>query len=63
MNDGLNNLCVERFFTTRFARPQHVETHAPDNRRQPAFKISNALGIGATEPQPRFLHGVVRFVN
>ena len=41
------------------ARAQHVEAHAGDDRRQPAAQVLDVARVGAAEPQPGLLHGVV----
>jgi len=57
--DRLRRVRRERLFALRFARPQHVEADARDDRGQPAAQVVDAGGIRAAEPQPRFLHGIV----
>ena len=61
--DRLRRLRGERLLAPRLARPQHVEAHARDDRGQPSAKVVDARGIGAAEPQPRFLNGVVHLAQ
>ena len=46
---------------TRTARAQHVETHARDDGGQPAAEVGDGARVRAVEPEPRLLHGVLRF--
>ena len=50
---------AHRLLAPRFARAQHVEADAGDHRRQPAAEIFDRRSIGAAQPQPGFLHGIV----
>ncbi len=34
--------------------------HPRDDRRQPAAEVLDLVGVGAAQPNPRLLHGVVR---
>src|SRR5262249_34219613 len=43
----------------RPARAQHVQAHAPDNGCQPGAEVLDGTSVGAAEPQPGFLDGVV----
>ena len=52
---------IERVFAPRLALPQHIEANARHHRRQPAAEIADVAGVGAAEPQPGFLHGVLGF--
>ena len=58
--DRLRRVRGEQLLAPRLARPQHVEAHARDDRRQPAAQVLDHPRVRATEPQPRLLHGVVR---
>jgi len=40
-------------------RAQHVERHSSDNCGQPSANIRDLTRVGAAEPEPRFLHGIV----
>ena len=40
-------------------RAQHVEADAADDRRQPPAEVRRPRGVGAAQPQPRLLHGVL----
>ncbi len=57
--DRLGRVRGQRLLAPRLARPQHVEAHARDDRRQPAAEVVDLLAIGAAEPQPRLLDRVV----
>ena len=52
---------VQRLLAPRLARAQHVEADAGDDGGQPAAEIVDTGGLGAAEPQPGFLHGIVGF--
>ena len=54
-----SRLAVQRLLAPRLARAQGVEADAGDHRGQPAAEIVDAGGIGAAQPQPGFLHGIV----
>jgi hypothetical protein len=41
------------------AGAQHVQAHPADDRGQPSDQVPDGTGVGAAEPQPRFLDGVV----
>ena len=49
----------ERFLATNLARTQLVQTHARDNRGQPATKVVDVSRTCSGEPQPGVLHCVV----
>jgi hypothetical protein len=52
---------MERFLAVRLPGAQHVEAEARDHRGQPATEIADAVRVRAMEPQPGFLHRVLRF--
>jgi hypothetical protein len=55
----IGRLRGERFFSTRRARAEHVETYPRDNGRQPAAEVVDGSGIRAAETKPSFLNRVV----
>ena len=59
VDDRVRHIHLERLFTPRSARAEHVQRHACDNRRQPAAKVLDLARIGAAEAQPGVLDGVV----
>jgi len=54
---------VKRLLTPRVARPEHVQRHTSDNRRQPGAKVFDLARIRTAEPQPGVLDGVVSLVQ
>ena len=58
-HDRVGHVRAERVLAPRLARAQHVEAHPRDDRRQPAAEVLDVAGVGAAEPDPRLLHGVV----
>ena len=63
MTGGGLRLAVQRLLAPRLARAQRVEADAGDHRGQPAAEIVDAGGIGAAQPQPGFLHGIIRLAR
>ena len=59
----LRRVWGERLLAARLARPQHVEANTRDDRGQPSAEIVDARGIGAAQPQPRFLKLTSVFVD
>ena len=49
----------EPFLATNLARTQLVQTHARDNRGQPATEVYDVARTSSAEPQPGVLHCVV----
>ena len=49
----------ERLLPARGPRAQHVQAHPRDDRREPSPQVVHAVDVGAGQPQPRLLHGVV----
>src|SRR5699024_7112105 len=52
---------VEGALTTGVSRAQHVQTHPCHHCRQPRLQVFHTGGVGAFQPQPRFLHRVLGF--
>jgi hypothetical protein len=50
---------VQRLLAPLPARAQHVQAHPRDHPGQPAAEVVDAAGVGAAEPQPALLDGVV----
>jgi hypothetical protein len=59
VDDRLGQADAERLLAARLARAQHVEGDARDHGPQPGTEVVDVGGVGAAEPQPRLLHGVV----
>ena len=53
--------CLGQVYPRRLfpARLEHVHAHPGDNRRQPSAEVLDVTGVGAAQPQPGFLNGVV----
>jgi len=58
--DAVRQIPAGRFFAPGGAGPQHVERHPRDDRRQPPIEVLDGARVGPVEPDPGFLHGVVR---
>jgi hypothetical protein len=59
VDDRVGNVHVERLLAPRFARAEHVQRYACDDRGQPAAEVLDLARVGAAEPQPGVLDGVV----
>ena len=59
VDDRVGHAHVERLLAPRSARAEHVQRHACDDRRQPAAEVLDLARVGAAEPQPGVLDGVV----
>ena len=59
VDDRVGHVHVERLLAPRLARAEHVQRHACDDGRQPAAKVLHLARVGAAEPQPGVLDGVV----
>ena len=59
VSDRFRNMRPHRLLAPRFARAQHVEADAGDNRGQPATEVFDRARIGTAQPQPGLLHGIV----
>jgi hypothetical protein len=59
IDDRVGNVHVERLLGPRSARAEHVQRHACHDRRQPGAKVLDLARVGAAEPQPGVLDGVV----
>jgi len=53
---------VGRDFPLRGPGAQHVQADPCHHRGQPAAEVAHRAGVGAAEPQPRLLDGVVGLV-
>jgi hypothetical protein len=62
-HDRLGHVKVQRHLAPRLARAQHTQAHPRDDRREPRPQVLDAAGVGAAEPKPGFLHGVIGFVQ
>ena len=49
----------ERLLAPGLARSQRVQRDSRNDRGQPPSQVLDAIGVGAAEPQPGFLNGVV----
>ena len=59
VSEGFRNMRPHRLLAPRFARAQHVEADAGDDRGQPAAEVFDRAGVGTAQPQPGLLHGIV----
>jgi hypothetical protein len=59
----LRHVRGQRLLAPRLPRPQHVEAHSRDNGRQPSPEVLDAARVGAAEPEPGFLDGVLRLAQ
>ena len=50
---------VQGILPARCSRSQHVQAHARDDRREPGPQVVDAADIGAAQPNPAFLDGVL----
>jgi hypothetical protein len=55
----LGNLRRDRLLAARLARAQHVEADTCDDGRQPAAEVLDLRRVGAAQPQPGFLDGIL----
>jgi hypothetical protein len=58
-DDGFRQPCAGKLLAPRTARPQRIQADAPDDGRKPAVQILDCAGLGAAQPKPRLLHGVL----
>ena len=59
VDDRLGHVDAQRLLAPRVARAQHVQADARDDGRQPAAEVLDVARVGAAEPQPGLLDGVV----
>jgi hypothetical protein len=59
VDDRVGHVHVERLLAPRSTRAEHVQRHACDDRCQPGAGVFDLAGVGAAEPQPGVLDGVV----
>jgi hypothetical protein len=59
-DDGIGEASLQRLLPPRRAGVQHVEAHSGHHRRQPSPEVLHPTRVGAAEPEPRFLDGVIR---
>jgi hypothetical protein len=60
VDDRFRHVDAQRLLASRPARAEHVQRDTRDDGRQPAAEVLDLVVVGAAEPQPRFLDGVVR---
>jgi hypothetical protein len=58
---GLRDVLAERFLAVRGAGAEHVQAHPAHHGGEPSAEIAHGTGVGAAEPQPGFLKGVIGF--
>jgi len=63
VRDRVADARVDRVLAAQPARLQHVQRHPGHDRSQPAAQVLHLVGPGPAEPQPGFLHGVVRLAR
>jgi len=56
---GIGQVRVQGFLPARCPRPQHVQAHARDDRRQPTSQVLDVTYIGPAESNPAFLDRIV----
>jgi hypothetical protein len=54
---------ASRLLAPWLARLQHIQGHLRDGRRQPAAQVLDIAGVGAAEPEPGFLNGILGFAQ
>jgi len=59
VDDRVRNVHVERLLAPGSAGAEYVQRDSCNNRGKPAAKILDLAGVGAAEPQPGVLDGVV----
>ena len=59
IDDRVGHAHVERLLAPRPARAEHVQRDAGDDRRQPGAEVLDVARVGAAEPEPGVLDGVV----
>jgi hypothetical protein len=59
VDDRVGQVGVEWLLASPGAGAEHVERHASHSGDQPGFEIVDLVGVGAAEPDPRLLDGVV----
>src|SRR5581483_5496299 len=62
-HDRLRHPRADEVLAARAAGAEHVEADAAHDRRQPRTEVLDGRLVGAAEPDPRFLHGVVGLVD
>lgn len=63
MNDRVGDVSVERVLAAGGPRTQSVKTQAGDHRGQPPPQVVDGRSVGAAQPEPAFLDGVLRFTD
>ena len=63
VDDRVGNVHVERLLASRPARAEHVQRDACDDGSQPGAEVLDLACVGAAEPQPSVLDGVVSFAE
>lgn len=61
--DRIGQMGTQRLLASRRARTQHVEAHPRDDRCKPSTQVLDAADVGAAEPEPGFLGGIVRLAE
>jgi len=59
-HDGVGHVRAQGLLAPGRTRAQYVQAHPGDDRRQPSAQVLDPAGVGAVEPEPNFLDGVVR---
>ena len=62
-HDRVGRLRAQRLLAAHLARAQHVQAHPRHDRRQPPLEVLDSARVGAVEPQPGFMDGVVRLAQ
>jgi len=61
--DGVRLMVPQELFAPRLSGSQHVQADPRHDRREPSAQVLYAARIRSAEPQPGFLHGIVRFAG
>jgi len=59
-DDRIGQVYLQRLLPPSRARTEHVQADPAGDRGQPGGQVRHVVGVGAAEPQPGLLDGVVR---
>ena len=62
-NHGIGNVHIQEILPTGSPRPQHVQTHARDDGREPGAQVLDVADIGPAESNPAFLDRILGFAR
>lgn len=58
-DDRIRDVRLQRHLAAGGPGPKHVQADPSDDGGEPAAKVPDGVGIGAAQPQPRLLHGIL----